>query len=259
MPPRKRKAEEDAEYRVPSPHDDDMLDEYKCSITHELPIEPVVAEDGHTYERVAIEEWLKKHVPTKSPMTNQPMGTKLVQALQTRNAIERLVQKGIIQGEAADKWRQRHEELQALDKTWREILYSAHNGEVSAMRKVGFAYRDGSHGFKKDRLTAIGWWQKAALQDCAGSITSLGTSRILGKGFSKDIARAMIDLTRGAMLGSEHGAVTIASFLAAGTGFNEPDEDAARWWYNYSKTCKLKDTTEQNRACRTEWFLAHGE
>ena len=45
-----------------------------CPITLELPVDPVVAEDGNVYERNAIEAQLK--VRLKSPLTNEPMGTK---------------------------------------------------------------------------------------------------------------------------------------------------------------------------------------
>ncbi len=38
---------------------DVMPDDLLCPITHEIIIDPVIASDGHTYERVAIEEWFK--------------------------------------------------------------------------------------------------------------------------------------------------------------------------------------------------------
>ncbi len=259
MPPRKRKAEEAAEYRVPSPQDDDMLDEYKCAITHELPIDPVVAEDGHTYERSAIEQWLENHTPAKSPMTNEPMGKKLVPAVQTRNAIERLVQKGIIQGEAADTWSQRQAEMRTLDKEWREVLYKAYGDDTESMRRVGYAYRDGSHGFKTDRARAIHWWQRASKRGCVMSTACLGISHALGKGFPLDTARGLIELTRAATLGSEHGAICVGNHLALGRGLKAIDEDAARWWYNYSKTCNVKDTTDDMKRQRENWLKTHGE
>ena len=34
---------------------DESLDEFLCPITHSLPLEPVLAEDGKVYERSAIE------------------------------------------------------------------------------------------------------------------------------------------------------------------------------------------------------------
>ena len=48
-----------------------VADEYLCPITQELPIVPVMAEDGKFYERWAIEEWLsKRHT---SPLTGEPL------------------------------------------------------------------------------------------------------------------------------------------------------------------------------------------
>ena len=45
------------------------------SITCELPVDPVVAEDGHVYERSAIEEHIRtKGAELKSPMTGLSMG-----------------------------------------------------------------------------------------------------------------------------------------------------------------------------------------
>ena len=35
-----------------------IADEYICAITHELPIEPVTAQDGRIYEQSAIQRWL---------------------------------------------------------------------------------------------------------------------------------------------------------------------------------------------------------
>ena len=51
---------------------DDVADEYVCPITAELPIDPVIAEDGLCYERHAIEEWFSRQpeAQVKSPVTN---------------------------------------------------------------------------------------------------------------------------------------------------------------------------------------------
>ena len=46
-------------------------EELQCPITHSLMDDPVVAEDGNTYEREAIERALSVH--TRSPLTNLPM------------------------------------------------------------------------------------------------------------------------------------------------------------------------------------------
>ena len=47
-----------------------------CPITHERFLDPVIAADGHTYEREAIESWLKEH--SNSPVTRMPMDSRLV-------------------------------------------------------------------------------------------------------------------------------------------------------------------------------------
>lgn len=49
------------------------LDAFVCPITREYMKDPVICLDGHTYERDAIEEWLKSH--SRSPKTNQPLAS----------------------------------------------------------------------------------------------------------------------------------------------------------------------------------------
>ncbi|XP_014783061.1 WD repeat, SAM and U-box domain-containing protein 1 [Octopus bimaculoides] len=44
-------------------------DEFLCPITREIMRDPVIASDGYTYERTAIESWIKSG-STRSPMTN---------------------------------------------------------------------------------------------------------------------------------------------------------------------------------------------
>lgn len=44
-------------------------DEFVCPITFDIMEDPVVAADGTTYERRAIEVWLQNH--TTSPKTNE--------------------------------------------------------------------------------------------------------------------------------------------------------------------------------------------
>lgn len=52
-----------------------VSDTLTCPITLELFVDPVLADDGHTYERSAIIEWVKIHNGT-SPMTRQPIKIK---------------------------------------------------------------------------------------------------------------------------------------------------------------------------------------
>ena len=49
----------------------EIREDLRCPLTLELFCDPVTAADGHTYERVAIEEWLK--TKGTSPMTQEPL------------------------------------------------------------------------------------------------------------------------------------------------------------------------------------------
>ena len=60
---------------------------YTCPITHEAFDDPVVARDGHTYSRAAIEHWFRSR--QTSPMTNERLQTtELLQNHTLRKAIE---------------------------------------------------------------------------------------------------------------------------------------------------------------------------
>lgn len=48
----------------------------RCPITKDIFLDPVVAEDGHIYERTAIEKWFKTH--SISPMTGTKINNKIV-------------------------------------------------------------------------------------------------------------------------------------------------------------------------------------
>jgi hypothetical protein len=62
-----------------------------CPITQEVFIDPVIGSDCHTYEKVAIVEWLHKH--GTSPMTCEPMSIdSLRRNLAIKNTIEELFQ-----------------------------------------------------------------------------------------------------------------------------------------------------------------------
>jgi len=53
---------------------DEPPDDYLCPITHELMNDPVMAADGHTYERTAIGRWLKTN--TTSPKSGDELESK---------------------------------------------------------------------------------------------------------------------------------------------------------------------------------------
>lgn len=50
---------------------EDTPEAFLCPITYCLMEDPVIASDGHTYERKAIEDWFQSH--DTSPMTNETL------------------------------------------------------------------------------------------------------------------------------------------------------------------------------------------
>jgi hypothetical protein len=67
---------------------DEVTDILKCPIMRD----PVVADDGHTYERSAIAEWVKRK--GTSPLTRERMSSHFVPNMAIRKMIERLKSRG---------------------------------------------------------------------------------------------------------------------------------------------------------------------
>jgi hypothetical protein len=66
-----------------------MPEAFVCPIWHEVMMDPVVAADGHSYERSAIERWLCASLRPTSPMTGLPLPTRdLVPNFALRQTIE---------------------------------------------------------------------------------------------------------------------------------------------------------------------------
>tara|TARA_Y100001970_G_C13957912_1_gene711669 strand:- start:320 stop:865 length:546 start_codon:yes stop_codon:yes gene_type:complete len=63
----------------------EISNELICPITQELFIDPVIAEDGQVYEREAIEEWFRTYPSTRSPITRERIGTRLMSVNQIKN------------------------------------------------------------------------------------------------------------------------------------------------------------------------------
>lgn len=68
--------------------EDEVPEPFLCPITHEVMGVPVLAPDGRTYERAAIEQWCERH--PESPLTREPFETpvRLVVNYGLRDAIE---------------------------------------------------------------------------------------------------------------------------------------------------------------------------
>jgi hypothetical protein len=70
-------------------------DEFLCPITQEIMFDPVVASDGRTYERIAIQTWLS--TKNTSPMTKEPIIDKTLRTnWAIRSAIQRFLDRSLV-------------------------------------------------------------------------------------------------------------------------------------------------------------------
>ena len=99
MPPRKsKKAKTESKASLAQIALENLL----CPITHRLPVRPVVASDGHVYERSAIETWLQ--TKSTSPLTNAEMDTTVTDVTQMRTLIQSAIENGGVDEDAAATW-----------------------------------------------------------------------------------------------------------------------------------------------------------
>ena len=66
-----------------------MLNDLVCPITLDVMVDPVVASDGHTYERGAIEQWYQQNQGT-SPMTRERLSPTLIPNRKLKELIARV-------------------------------------------------------------------------------------------------------------------------------------------------------------------------
>lgn len=173
-------------------------DEMVCPITHELPFDPVMADDGFVYERSAIEAHIarqttahpssislfspdsgtsRQRVPgLRSPMTNAPMGARLLPSVQIKNLIETLIENRSITGDLAAAWKRKSTEKKTAER-W---LTAAQNGDADAMFKVYQGSRHGQNGFKKDLALALDWLKLAYNSGSKEALADWGLALLRG-------------------------------------------------------------------------------
>ncbi len=200
-----------------------IADEYVCMITHELPIDPVTAQDSRIYEKSAIQRWLSEH--RRSPATGAPMGTALLPAPQARNTIERLVQSGLIEGDKAESWRKK---IRAEEKE-KELRAKAEGGDVAAMRKLAHKYSKGD-GLDKDMKQARAWRKRGAELNDVRAMASYGEYLLHGFGGEALPAHGLVYTTRAAEAGSDLAAFLLGrSYLQGKYGLPQ-DTAQAKFW-----------------------------
>ena len=79
-----------------------LLQTMTCSITLQLIVDPVVAEDGQIYEREALKRWMVQG--RKSPSTNASMGPKVLDLRDGRTLVQAAIDGGGVADEDAVTW-----------------------------------------------------------------------------------------------------------------------------------------------------------
>jgi hypothetical protein len=259
MPPKRAAKETQAETQAVNKRYrqaiDEAVEEYVCPITAELPIDPVTAEDGRCYERCAIEEWFVRQPEpqVKSPVTNEPMGKRLLPAVQVRNSLKRLVESGAISGSKADAWKT----AMAQEAEVAALRVEAEGGDAVAMRILGFSYRDGSLGLKTDLTQAFTWLKRAAdLKDVYG-LTECGVAYLNGDGVERSNIRGCTMIGIAAGMGSEAACGLLGLANAEGLwGFDKDPQEATRLYREMQK-CDRRDAVEENRERAAAWLREH--
>lgn len=81
-----------------------LLDDLTCPISQNIMIDPVIASDGHTYERAYIRVVLDSPNPI-SPLTRENLNNVLLPNIPLRNIIENIIREGLINQEDIDDYR----------------------------------------------------------------------------------------------------------------------------------------------------------
>ena len=231
---------------------DEVAEEYVCPITAELPIDPVTAEDGRCYERCAIEEWFARQAQAqvKSPVTNEPMGKRLLPAVQVRNSLKRLVESGAISGSKADAWKK----AMAEEAKVAAIREKAEGGDAQAMKWLGLAYGIGVHGLKPDLAQSFTWMQRAADLRNVYALTACGVAYLSGEGVARSISRGLPMIGLAASLGSEHACGMLGQANEVGCwGVDKNPQEATRWYRAMQKSA-CRDSIGETREMAAAWL-----
>ena len=224
---------------------DDALANLVCSITHELPIDPVTADDGQIYERAAIEKWLKQR--HTSPVTNLTMGSKLLPAPQVKSMIEAMVRSGAVTGEIGSAWRTLIDD----EKKLVVLKQKAEGGDVEAMREVGRCYHEGLMGQAKDADKAFHWYELSAKRGNVRALGGLAKCYMHGIGVAQDVMKGWAMRVESATRGNAFACNALGHYYFVGAkkiGVTKDVQQARRWYEKSTKCDNFEWLDDSNKA-----------
>lgn len=252
---------------------DALVTEFVCSITQELPIDPVTAGDGRVYERQAIQTWIDKKKAAgeslKSPVTNLDMSDHLLPAVQVKNSIQISVLSGAITGEKLAIWEERLAEKSKAEKKRydeeakiKKSIQLAKCGDRNEMYRLGNMYFKGVVCddvvlLEKDENLAYSWFQKGADHDQLESIGMLANCLLHGIGVSQDIVAGSFELGRAVAMGSEHACYLTGLLHSTGSyGFTK-DVELRRKYFRKMQSAPMRNVTVSERQLVDKWLEAN--
>ena len=141
----------------------DYLEEMVCPITHELPVNPVIAEDGRVYESKAWEKYLKVNAKSKSkiksPWTQKMISKKAYPSTAIKQLIEHAVRNKHVRREMCHTWNESFKKEHELLR-----IKADANKKPCLFMKLGDYYSNGTDLVSRDLQTAYMYYEKGWTQ-----------------------------------------------------------------------------------------------
>jgi len=235
-------------------------EEHTCSISQEIPIDPVLASDGMTYERHNIEAHIERLTESgtklTSPLTRETIAKDLKPNRNLRNLCDLLIKGGYWVGEKAESWLARKRAAEKNEAKLKAMEERAKAGDIDAAYKLGQAHCLGTYGLRKNDKEAYKWYKVGAENGDAFGACAVGMAYIHGDhGFEKSLAQGMAWIQTGAVLGSECACYEMGHAYRNGLrNFPVNRAEAAKWFRRMSK-CPCQDAEKFDRRKHAEEFL----
>ncbi|MBX9691781.1 MAG: sel1 repeat family protein, partial [Cyanobacteria bacterium] len=134
--------------------------------------------------------------------------------------------KGVEKSESeANRW---------YEESFRRFMVKAESGEADAQRHLAMSYSNGL-GTRRDDLSAVKWYRRAAEQDDAAAQFYLGNSFEEGRGVNKDQLEAANCYKRAAERVEGAAQFRLGYLYLIGQGVEQNDEEAVKWFHKASE------------------------